>query len=1111
MNQKNTVATKFFTNQDDNSLFNKFEGVTNRLNLHHFDALVGYLRASGYFKVRKFLDSVPKVRILVGINVDKLIQEAQNKGLEFFKGQENTKLEFLSDVRNDIEQSRYSSEIEEGIIQFVADIIEGKLEIKAHPTRKLHAKIYIFREEELDEDTPCRVITGSSNFTDSGLGTKPESNYEFNVELRDYVDVKYAFDEFERLWGESVNILPIDIQKVKKNSYLFEQFTPYELYIKLLMEYFGKRIDFDTGSIDLLIPEKYKKLAYQSDAALEGYEKLKKYNGFILADVVGLGKTVVACIIIKKFILENGQHTKVLVVFPPALENNWRKAVNDFGIKNNIEFITTGSLEKIISTFNLRYSNPGAFDMVVIDESHKFRNDTSNMYALLQKITKSPRNIPGVGNDRDKKIMLLSATPLNNSPADIENQLYLFLDKRNSKLDTVKDLQTFFKPLKDNYKDLKKDEQVDIPKIKAIFDKIRDKVIEPLVIRRTRTDILENETYRKDIETQNIIFPDYKGPYPVRYEFDDDLSQLFFDTIQLLTGIDEMGQKVEGGLGYYRYRAIEYLKFEEDSKKHGQVKSVSERLAGIMKTMLIKRLESSFYAFERSLGNLLRNTEHMIKMFEGDQVFVAPDVDVNKFINDDKVDELIAKINDKGGNNRIYTSDRFEAEFVELLKADKAKIEPLLERWKRIDEDPKLDKFLADLKGIFLDKNKNVEGKLVIFSEANDTVQYLKKQLNAAGFDKVLAINAANRNKQQNNIKLNFDANEDEVNWKHDYDIIITTEVLAEGINLHRSNTIINYDVPWNSTRLMQRIGRVNRIGTRAKYIYIYNFYPTDQANNQIKLTDTAIKKLQAFHTAFGEDNQIYSTLEEVGEAGMYGANIKDEANETLKLLEELQKFRKEQPDWYKRIRKIPKRARICRQVEAVTQSPVKLPNTTISYLKSANHPGIFYHINELNQPEELTFLQAAKIFKSKENETAAADMPEFHHNQVNIALEEFTYVRANNDSTKIEKTDLSSAENKAIGQLSQFKKHSQNDDYKEILTKAIEALETGAYADLSKRANKFFDKNTINDIDETIENLLQNVLSDYHFKSAEEEYMEATNAIFAKPEIVISTSFNEA
>jgi len=579
----------------------------------------------------------------------------------------------------------------------------------------------------------------------------------------------------------------------------------------------------------------------------------------------------------------------------------------------------------------------------------------------------------------------------------------------------------------------------------------------------------------------------------------------------LLTGIDEMGQKVEGGLGYYRYRAIEYLKFEEDSKKHGQVKSVSERLAGIMKTMLIKRLESSFYAFERSLGNLLRNTEHMIKMFEGDQVFVAPDVDVNKFINDDKVDELIAKINDKGGNNRIYTSDRFEAEFVELLKADKAKIEPLLERWKRIDEDPKLDKFLADLKGIFLDKNKNVEGKLVIFSEANDTVQYLKKQLNAAGFDKVLAINAANRNKQQNNIKLNFDANEDEVNWKHDYDIIITTEVLAEGINLHRSNTIINYDVPWNSTRLMQRIGRVNRIGTRAKYIYIYNFYPTDQANNQIKLTDTAIKKLQAFHTAFGEDNQIYSTLEEVGEAGMYGANIKDEANETLKLLEELQKFRKEQPDWYKRIRKIPKRARICRQVEAVTQSPVKLPNTTISYLKSANHPGIFYHINELNQPEELTFLQAAKIFKSKENETAAADMPEFHHNQVNIALEEFTYVRANNDSTKIEKTDLSSAENKAIGQLSQFKKHSQNDDYKEILTKAIEALETGAYADLSKRANKFFDKNTINDIDETIENLLQNVLSDYHFKSAEEEYMEATNAIFAKPEIVISTSFNEA
>jgi len=834
MNQKNTVATKFFTNQGDKSLFNKFEGVTTKLNLYHFDALVGYLRASGYFKVRKFLDDVPKVRILVGINVDRLIRDAQDKGLEFFEGQKNTKLEFLNDVRKDIEQSKYSSEIEDGIIQFVEDMVSGKLEIKAHPTQKLHAKIYIFREQELDEDTPCRVITGSSNFTDAGLGTKPESNYEFNVELRDYEDVKFSLDEFERLWSEAVNILPVDIQKVKKNNYLFEQFTPYELYLKLLMEYFGRRIDFDPVSVDMLLPKKYKKLTYQSHAALEGYEKLKKYNGFILADVVGLGKTVVACIIIKKFILENGQHTKVLVVFPPALENNWRRTVNDFGIKNNVEFITTGSLKKVISKADPRYSNPNQFDMIVIDESHKFRNSTSDMYAKLQKITKSPRIIPGVGNDRNKKIMLLSATPLNNSPADIENQLYLFLDKRNSKLDTVKDLQTFFKPLKDNYKDLKKDRQVDIPKIKAIFDKIRDKVIEPLVIRRTRTDVLENETYREDIEKQGIIFPDYKGPYPVRYEFNDELSQLFFDTIFLLTGLNELGQKADGGLGYYRYRAIEYLKFEEDRKKHGQVKSVSDRLAGIMKTLLIKRLESSFYAFEKSLGNLLRNTEHMIKMFADNQVYVAPDVDVNKFLNEGKEDELISKINEKGGNNRIYTSDRFDEEFVELLQADKAKIEPLIKRWQSIDYDPKLDKFLADLKDIFLDKNKNVEGKLVIFSEANDTVQYLKKQLNAAGFDKVLAINAANRNKQQTNIKLNFDANEDEEDWKYDYDIIITTEVLAEGINLHRSNTIINYDVPWNSTRLMQRIGRVNRIGTKAEHIYIYNFYPTDPGQSHL-------------------------------------------------------------------------------------------------------------------------------------------------------------------------------------------------------------------------------------------------------------------------------------
>ena len=211
----------------------------------------------------------------------------------------------------------------------------------------MHAKIYIFRPKEFNQYSTGSVITGSSNLTESGLGSRDKSNYEFNVELRDYDDIKFASDEFEYLWNEAIDILPVDISSLKEDTFLNENFTPFELYIKLLIEYFGNRIEYDPTNIDLLLPDNYMKLTYQSEAAIEGYEKLMKYNGFFLADVVGLGKTIIASIIIKKFVFENGYHSKILVVYPPALEDNW-KTIKDFHVENNTWFVSTGSLHKIL-------------------------------------------------------------------------------------------------------------------------------------------------------------------------------------------------------------------------------------------------------------------------------------------------------------------------------------------------------------------------------------------------------------------------------------------------------------------------------------------------------------------------------------------------------------------------------------------------------------------------------------------------------------------------------------------------------------------------------------------------------------------------------------------
>ena len=434
------MSTKFFTNSGENTLINKFDGIFKHTSVHYFDALVGYFRSSGYFQIREYLKDVEKIRILVGIDVDHLISESARKGLEFNFNTQVTREEFIREFKEDIQQASYKKEVEEGIIQFVEDVTSGKIEIKAHPDKNIHAKIYIFRPENWNEHNSGSVITGSSNLSVSGL----DRNFEFNVELRDYDDVVFAGETFDSLWKESIDILPTEIEQVKQDTYLNDTFTPFELYIKLLIEYFGKGIEYDPESITDL-PKGYKKLAYQMDAVNDGYAKLFQHDGFILADVVGLGKTIIATIIAKKYYFSNGYRTKILVIHPPALVKGWTKTIRDFEVPG-VEFITNGSLHKI--------KHPEDYDLIIVDEAHKFRSDESEMFHQLQKLCKTPRKRKGNDGSDKKKVILVTATPLNNRPEDIRNQLYLFQDSKKSSLE-VGNLQNFFRPLIDEYRKLK--------------------------------------------------------------------------------------------------------------------------------------------------------------------------------------------------------------------------------------------------------------------------------------------------------------------------------------------------------------------------------------------------------------------------------------------------------------------------------------------------------------------------------------------------------------------------------------------------------------------------------------------------------------------------------
>jgi len=1119
------MPTKFFTNQDDNSLLKKFDGVfTNIDSIRHFDALVGYFRTSGYFKVRAFLDKIPRIRILVGINVDQLIKKYHDKGQFYLDNPEETRADFLDEIIKNIQEADYDEVTEKGIIQFIDDLTSGKIELRAHPKKKIHAKVYIFRPASFNEYAPCEVITGSSNLTDAGLGANPESNYEFNVSLRDYEDVKFATEEFERLWNESVPILHAEAEAIRKKTYLRDDFTPFELYIKMLMEYFGKRVEYDPYNIDLLLPDKFMRLKYQSDAANQGYAIMMKHNGFILADVVGLGKTIIACMVIKKFIYENGTHSKILIVVPPALEANWRRTTEDFQIKNHFEFITLGSLNKILNEDNYSYSNADKFDLVVVDESHKFRNDYTEMYLALQEICKKPRSRPSENSDTRKKVILISATPLNNRPQDIENQLYLFQDKRNSTLENIRNLQDYFKPLNEQYKKLAAEKTLNIKKLKSLFQKLRDDVVEPLVIRRTRTDIEKNKEYLDDMKSQGIIFPKVDDPISLFYELDGKLATLFYETVSLITGLDEYGNETDG-LGYYRYRAIEFLANEEDKKIYGNVKSISGRLSAIMKTLLVKRLESSFFAFTQSINRFQKAINNMIEMFENDRVFVAPDLDINKLLEEGlSYDQIEVKIYEKGGNNKEFKKSAFDKKFLTLLKSDKEKVDDLALRWSKVKKDPKLEAFSGKLKTeFFKNKKHNPSGQLVIFSESKETAEQLSEQIRNDFKFRVLTVSAENRKTVENILRENFDANLEEEKWKNDYDIIITTEVLAEGINLHRSNLIVNYDVPWNATRLMQRIGRVNRIGSKAEQIFVYNFYPSAHGDEQIKLVNNALRKLQSFHTAFGEDNKIFSLLEEKSDGALFGNKIQKEESEILKYLNELRDFKQKHPKRFAEISKIPNKARCGRLaneghqltlMEAETgEINYPLQYTSLTYLKSENHPGIFCLITPDYNIIELNFLQAVKVYKAEETEKAVP-LHSQHYIQTVKGLDYFKSEKNQENVQTISRKNLSPAENKAITNINAIIKVVPTEQKRMALQRALDLIKKGTYGSkgLPKSINDFFIANTklLKEPPKFVEQLFIDLLDSYDLSSnAEAGEEKRTEQGIVNPKIVLTQSFS--
>ena len=983
MNIVKQSNSHIFTNQNGNTLMKEFEGVLqHNPQIRNLDAVVGFLRASGYFSLRPFLDSINKVRVLIGIDVDKYIAEATRQGKLFFGAEDDVKQDCLRQIRKDIESSDYRKEIEDGIFQMIKDLLDRKLEVRAHPSKKIHAKIYVLYPDDFNQYTQGMTITGSSNLSGNGLGITEDHQYEFNVKMTQHEDVQFAKDEFKQLWEEAKDceIIADDLKTSIDRTYLKGEASPYDLYIKMLMEYFSDRI-LETDNDDPLdMPEGYTKYDYQMDAVVEGYQKLIRYDGFFLADVVGLGKTVIATMIAKKFLIENGrEHTKILVVYPPAVEQNWKTTFKDFGIDKYANFISNGSLSKVLDEDNYNYWNADEYDLVLVDEAHKFRSHTTSAFEQLQGICKMPRIETGNISGYKKKVMLISATPMNNTPADLYNEILLFQDPRHCTIDGVGNLTAFFAPLIVEFRKLRNNPEADIRDFKKLAEKVRDRAIKPLTVRRTRTDIENVARYNKDVNG----FPKVERPIESRYELNEHLANLFERAMQTL----------DKELTYARYQAIAYLKQEASNGLYDNAELISRSLAGIRKNGLVKRLESSFYAFQVSINNFRQANQNMLDMFANNKVFIAPDLDINTMLATMTEEEIEERLNEKAKNNpknAVFKADDFRPDFIEMLQTDQIILEQMCKEWQDIsdDDDSKFAKFKELLKHELFKIENNPEQKLVVFSESVDTVNYLQRRINRPD---VLVISSDNRGQQFKTIRENFDAN-----YKtklNDYNIILTTDVLAEGVNLHRSNVIVNYDTPWNSTRLMQRIGRVNRIGSVSKHIYNYVFYPSREGNREINLNQIAVSKIQTFHSTFGEDNQIYSQNEILDRSlsKLFDEALKEQKkdfNQEIPYYEELRSLYQTNRREYNRIAKLSLRSRTGRKPRMV--DGVTLSCDTIVFLKT-NFRKVFFIVSE--NAEEISVLDALRYFKALPDEQPVERIKE-HHQHVEKALVKFCAIR---------------------------------------------------------------------------------------------------------------------
>jgi len=1051
----------FITNEENQSLKERFRALIKDTSF--FDCLVGYFYSSGFYSVYPALENTEKIRILIGIGTNKqtfdMMEKANRQTQSVFDfSHAETKQEVEHLVENEMADSEDNRNVEDGVHTFIDWIRKGKLEIRAYPSQKIHAKLYIMTFREGDRDVG-RVITGSSNFTQSGL----VDNLEFNVELQRPEDYNFALKKFNELWGSAVDVSEKYVQTIQDKTWLTQKISPYQLYLKFLYEYFKDELNQADEVFVKYLPQEFKKLEYQEQAVLNAKKILLEYGGVFISDVVGLGKTYISAM------LAGQLDGRTLVIAPPVLleksnPGSWPNVFSDFRVPADFESL--GKLDDLLDRGTEKYTN------IIIDEAHRFRTETTITYEKLAEIC------------RGKRVILVTATPYNNTPRDILSLLKLFQKARKSTIPNLPDLESFFGNLEKKLKklDRKKDYVKYISTVKENSRKIRDKVLKYLMVRRTRTEI--EKYFKKDIEERGLKFPRVEKPAPLFYELNDREDEIFNKTIDMIAN----------KFRYARYMPMLYYEGKID-----QLEAQSQRNMGrFMKILLVKRLESSFFAFRNSVDRFLYSYEMFLKELDDGSVYVSKKHTSKIFElleNDD--DEAVQRLIDEGKAEK-YGSKDFRNELKKDLEHDLEILKEVKTLWQQVRRDPKLLRFKNELS-----KNDVLkDSHLIIFTESKETANYLYKNIDQQYPGKVLLFTGDSGESVRDKVIENFDARARQK--KDDHRILISTEVLSEGVNLHRANVVINYDIPWNPTRMMQRVGRINRVDTPFDVIYTFNFFPTVQSNDQIKLREAAEGKINAFLTLLGGDAELLIEGEPIGSHELFDRLTSketlegdEEAEESeLKYLRVIKEIREKNPNLFEKIKRLPQKAR-------TAKANKDSANALITYFRRGKLQKFFKAHTE-KAAVELDFMAAAGILESEPDEKKKK-LPEHMYDLLDKNKDAFIIATTEEMAEPKKKRGRASAA-KVLRILKATLKNTQKftDDQELYLKKVFTQLEEGG---LPKQTAKNTLK-ALNGLGEELVNpfkvlaVLQTRIPERLLQS---HYAEQNPAIFGKREVILS------